>query len=437
MRPDTLTNLLKVPARHLPARVAAGETNAEEITAAYLARIKEAEPGIRAWVHHSPERALAEARARDGVQGGAMRGIPVAVKDVIDTHDLPTAYGSAVYAADNQPPRDAAAVALIRSAGAVVLGKTVTTEFAAVDPGPTHHPMRPGTTPGGSSSGSAAAVAAGMAPLAFGTQTAGSTIRPAAFCGIAGFKPTFGLLDRTGVKALADSLDTLGLLARDVRDLAFFAAILRDDHGWAVPDGPLAPPRLAVFRTPVWQRAETGSQAAVQGAAEAAARAGATLVEFTDPDDYAGLLEAHDTVMRWEVPRALAYERLNHFEKLRPKTRGYAVPEPPATAAEHLTALTTAAIARVRWNMALRGLGIDAILTPAAPGEAPEGLASTGDAVFNRVWTLLYLPCVAVPAGLGPGGLPVGVQLVGAWGEDARTLAAAAFVEDALSRSLG
>jgi amidase len=275
-----------------------------------------------------------------------------------------------------------------------------------------------------------------MAPLAFGTQTAGSTIRPAAFCGIAGFKPTFGLLDRTGVKTLADSLDTLGLLARDVRDLAFFASVLRDDAGWAVSDARPSPPRLAVFRTALWHRAETASQQAVEGAAEAAARAGATLVEFADPDDFETLLAAQDAVMRWEVPRALAYERLNHLDALRPKTRGFLQPAPPATAAEHLAALTTAAIARVRWNMALRGLGIDAILTPAAPGEAPAGLASTGDALFNRVWTLLYLPCVAVPAGVGPGGLPVGVQLVGAWGEDARTLAAAAFVEDALSLSM-
>lgn len=437
MSSDASTDLLAIPARHLPARIAAGETTAEAVTAAYLDRIAAVEPVIRAWVHHEPERALAEARLRDrGAARGPLHGVPVAVKDVIDTHDLPTAYGSAVYPADNQPPRDAAPVALIRAAGAVVLGKTVTTEFAGVDPGPTQHPMRQGTTPGGSSSGSAAAVAARMAPLAFGTQTAGSTIRPAAFCGIAGFKPTFGLLDRTGVKTLADSLDTLGLLAREVRDLAFFAAALRDDPGWAVSDGPQAPPRLAVFRTSEWHRAEAASQRAVEGAAEGAARAGATLVEFTDPDDFAALLAAHDAVMRWEVPRALAYERLSHLERLRPKTRGYVLPEPPAAAADHLAALTAAAIARVRWNMALRGFGIDAILTPAAPGEAPAGLASTGDAVFNRVWTLLYLPCVSVPAGIGPGGLPVAVQLVGAWGEDARTLAAAAFVEDVLAQSI-
>jgi Asp-tRNA(Asn)/Glu-tRNA(Gln) amidotransferase A subunit family amidase len=432
MPSDTLTDLRAVPARHLPAHIAAGETTAEAVTAAYLDRIAAAEPGIHAWAYHSPEQALSEARSRDSGASGVMRGVPVAVKDVFDTHDLPTGYGSAIYPADNRPLWDAAAVALARAAGAVVLGKTVSTEFALLDPGPTHHPMRPGTTPGGSSSGSAAAVASGMAPLAFGTQTAGSTIRPAAFCGIAGFKPTFGLLDRSGVKTLADSLDTVGLLARDVRDLAFFASVLRDDPGWAVSDGPQSPPRLAVFRTSVWDRAETASQNAVEGAAEAAARAGATLVEFTDPDDYAALLAAQDAVMRWEVPRALANERLTHLDGLRPKTRGFVQPATPATAADHLAALTTAAVARVRWNMALRGLGIDAILTPAAPGEAPAGLASTGDAVFNRVWTLLYLPCVAVPAGLGPGGLPVAVQLVGAWGEDARTLAAAAFVEDAL-----
>ena len=255
-----LTDLRAIPARHLPSRIAAGDTTAETVTAAYLDHIAAVEPNIGAWVHLAPGQAIAEARLRDRAATGLMRGVPVAVKDVFDTHDLPTAYGSAVYPADNQPPRDAAAVALIRAAGAVMLGKTVTTEFAGFDPGPTQHPRRPGTTPGGSSSGSAAAVASGMAPLAFGTQTSGSIIRPAAFCGVAGFKPTFGLLDRTGVKALADSLDTLGLLARDVRDLAFFAAVLRDDPGWAVADGPQSPPRLAVFRTPVWHRAEPASQ---------------------------------------------------------------------------------------------------------------------------------------------------------------------------------
>ena len=431
-----LTDLLAIPARHLPARIAAGDTTAEAVTAAYLGRIAAVEPDIRAWAHLVPEQASAEARLRDREATGLMRGVPVAVKDVFDTHDLPTAYGSAAYPADNQPPRDAAAVAVIRAAGAVVLGKTVTTEFAGFDPGPTQHPRRPGTTPGGSSSGSAAAVASGMAPLGFGTQTSGSIIRPAAFCGVAGFKPTFGLLDRTGVKALADSLDTVGLLARDVRDLAFFAAVLRGDPGWAVADGPQPPPRLAVFRTPVWHRAEPASQQAVEAAATAAAQAGATLVEFDDPDDFEALLAAHDAVMRWEVPRALAHERLAHLDRLRPKTRTLVEPTPPASAAEHLAALTIAAVARVRWNMALRGLGLDGILTLAAPGEAPAGLGSTGDAMFNRVWTLLYLPCVAVPAGDGPGGLPVGVQLVGAWGEDARTLAAAAFVEDALLRSM-
>lgn len=428
-----MTDIIDLPARRIPLEIAAGRLSAAAVTEAYLARIAEVDGPIGAWAHLDPAKARVAAAVQDAEAGGELRGVPIAVKDVIDTFDLPTAYGSAAYAPDHQPPRDAAAVALARAAGAVVLGKTVTTEFAGADPGGTQHPWRPGTTPGGSSSGSCAAVAARMAPLAFGTQTSGSTIRPAAFCGIAGYKPSFGLLDRTGVKPLADSLDHLGLLARDTRDLAFFAAVLRKDRGWRVEEGPRRPPRLGLFRSPIWDRASAAQQAAVDGAAEAAARAGAEILPFADPGDFLDLAAAHDVLMRWEIPLALAYERLAKLDQLRPKTRGFVLPDPAPTAAEHQTALIQAAMGRLRWNMALAQSGVDALLTPPAPGEAPEGLASTGDPAFNRVWTLLYLPCLSVPAGIGPGGLPLGVQLVGRWGEDATLLSAGAFVEDALT----
>jgi Asp-tRNA(Asn)/Glu-tRNA(Gln) amidotransferase A subunit family amidase len=428
-----VTDILDLPARRIPAEIAAGRLTAAAVTEAYLARIAAVDGPIGAWAHLNPAKARAAAAASDAASGGLLRGVPIAVKDVIDTCDLPTAYGSAAYAPDHQPPRDAAPVAVVRAAGAVVIGKTVTTEFAGADPGGTHHPLRPGTTPGGSSSGSCAAVAARMAPLAFGTQTSGSTIRPAAYCGITGYKPSFGLLDRTGVKPLADSLDHLGLLARDMRDLAFFAAVLRNDPSWRLDEGPRRPPRLGLFRTPIWDRASAAQQAVVERAAEAAARAGAEILSFSDPGDFVELAQAHDVVMRWEVPLALAHERLAKLELLRPKTRGFVLPDPAPTAAEHQAALMQAAVGRIRWNIALTQSGVDALLTPPAPGEAPEGLASTGDPAFNRVWTLLYLPCVAVPAGPGPGGLPLGVQLVGRWGDDATLLSAGAFVEDALN----
>lgn len=428
-----MTDILNVPARRIPGEIAAGRLSAVAVTEAYLNQIAAVDGPIGAWVHLDLGKARAAAAARDAAAGGLLRGVPVAVKDVLDTVDLPTAYGSAAYAPDHQPPRDAAAVALVRAAGGVVLGKTVTTEFAGADPGGTQHPMRPGTTPGGSSSGSCAAVAARMAPLAFGTQTSGSTIRPAAYCGIAGYKPSFGLLDRTGVKPLADSLDHLGLLARDLRDLAFFAAVLRGDGAWRVGEGRQHPPRLAVFRTPIWDRASAAQQAAVERAADVAARAGAKIVTFADPGDFEELAAAHDVLMRWEVPLALAYERLAKLDLLRPKTRGFVLPDPAPTAAEHQTAQMQAAVGRLRWNAALAQAGVDALLTPPAAGEAPEGLASTGDPAFNRVWTLLYLPCLSVPAGPGPGGLPLGVQLVGRWGDDAALLSASAFVEDAFT----
>jgi Asp-tRNA(Asn)/Glu-tRNA(Gln) amidotransferase A subunit family amidase len=428
-----MIDILTLPARHIPARIAAGDITATDVTRAYLDRIVAVDGAIGAWAHLDP--AKAETAARDAAPG-LLHGVPIAVKDVIDTFDLPTSYGSAAYPADYQPPRDAAPVALARAEGAVVLGKTVTTEFAGADPGGTRHPMRATHTPGGSSSGSCAAVGSGMAPLAFGTQTSGSTIRPAAFCGIAGYKPSFGLLDRTGVKPLADSLDHLGLLARDVRDVSFLAAALRADPAWLVADGPAPPPRLAVYGTPIWGQASAAQQAAVARAAEAAAAQGAEIVSFADPGDFLALAAAHDVVMRWEIPRALAFERLMRLDLLRPKTQGFVLPDPAPTAEEHQAALMQAAVGRFGWNMALAATGIDAVLTPPAPGEAPEGLASTGDPAFNRVWTLLYLPCLSVPAGNGPGGLPLGVQLVGGWGQDRRLLSAGAFVEDALSQGV-
>jgi Asp-tRNA(Asn)/Glu-tRNA(Gln) amidotransferase A subunit family amidase len=333
-------DILALPARQIPLRIAAGDITALDVTRAYLDRIAQVDGAVGAWAHLDPLKA--EAGARDS-KPGLLHGVPIAVKDVIDTFDLPTAYGSAAYTPDHQPPRDAAPVALARAEGAVILGKTVTTEFAGADPGGTRHPMRATHTPGGSSSGSCAAVGAGMVPLAFGTQTSGSTIRPAAFCGIAGYKPSFGLLDRTGVKPLADSLDHLGLLARDVRDIAFLAAALRADPDWRVAEGATAKPRLALFRTPIWDRASAAQQAVVERAAEAAAAQGAEIVSFSDPDDFVALGAAHDVVMRWEIPRALAFERLARLDLLRPKTRGFVLADPVPTAAEHQAALLQAA----------------------------------------------------------------------------------------------
>ena len=238
----------ELSAREIASKVSGGELTAEEVTRSVLDRIAELETAVQAWQHLDPERTIAEARAIDrGPSRGVLAGVPVGIKDVIDTADMPTTYGSAVYK-DFRPRADASCVALMRAAGAVGLGKTVSTEFAILSPGKTRNPHNDAHTPGGSSSGSAAAVGAGTIPLAFGTQTSGSTIRPASFCGAVGYKPTFGMIDRTGVKTLASNLDTVGLFARNVPDIAFFASVLAGRDDLRLGDE-VTRPRVGLFRT--------------------------------------------------------------------------------------------------------------------------------------------------------------------------------------------
>src|SRR5438067_9165655 len=270
-------------ARAAAQEIAAGRRPAAALAAACLDRIAAREPVVGAWHYLDPEAPLAAARQRDAEPPrGPLHGIPIAVKDLIDTFDMPTGYGSAIYEG-HRPAADAACVALARGAGAVTLGKTVTTEFACFTAGKTANPKNPGHTPGGSSSGSAAAVADGMVPLGFGTQTAGSVIRPASFCGCIGYKPSFGLINRAGVKPLADSLDTVGVLARTVEDAAFFAGVLAGRPARGDMEMPEAPPRIGIYRTPVWSEAEPSTIAAMDRARAALERAGAWTAEIVVP----------------------------------------------------------------------------------------------------------------------------------------------------------
>jgi amidase len=373
---------------------------------------------------------LVAARRYDQAQpGGPLGGVPIGVKDIVDTHDMPTGYGSALYAG-HRPAWDAACVALARAAGAVVLGKTVSTEFAALAPGKTRNPHNPAHTPGGSSSGSAAAVAAGMVPVAIGTQTAGSVIRPAAFCGAVGYKPSYGLIEGAGVKRLAGSLDTVGVFARAVDDAALFVSVLADRPALAEVTAP-ARLRIGLYRTSDWDSVDPATQAALERAAMRLGQGGATVVELPAIPEHAALLAAQTTIMAWETGQALAFERLNCFDRLAPATQtmlrnGETTPLADYEAARARMPALRAAFDRLFGDR-------DVLLTPSAPGEAPEGLASTGNALFNRVWTALGTPCVTLPVGRGPRGLPLAVQIVGRHGEDARTLAAAAFVEEALA----
>ncbi|HKS89677.1 MAG TPA: amidase, partial [Stellaceae bacterium] len=425
--PDPLTLSARVAAQE----IAAGRLGAEELAAACLDRIAAREATVGAWQYLDRDAALAEARRRDASPpSGPLHGIPIAVKDLIDTADMPTGYGSAIYRR-NRPAADAACVALARAAGAVVIGKTVTTEFACFTPGKTANPHNPAHTPGGSSSGSAAAVAAGMAPLAFGSQTAGSVIRPAAFCGVVGFKPSFGVIPRAGVKMLADSLDTIGVIARDVEDAAFFAGIVAGRPALRELAPPAAPPRFGLYRTPMWEGAEDSTRAALDQARAALAAAGAWVGEIEAPPEHRTLTPAQETVMGFELVRGLAFERLQHSAELSPPLAQLLDAGMTVGADAYDAALAETAAARAQ----LGGFfgPCDAILTPAAPGAAPHGLGYTGNPLFNRMWTLLGTPCVTLPVLWGGDGLPTGIQLVGHIGGDARLMAAALFAERALA----
>jgi len=399
----------------------------EQQVSACLERIAEREREVHAWAYLDAERALAEARARDReAPRSALHGVPVGIKDVIDTADMPTEYNSPIYRG-HQPKWDAACVTLLRRAGCVILGKTVTTEFATMVPAATVHPKNPKHTPGGSSSGSAAAVAAGMVRFAFGTQTVGSIIRPAAYCGVVGYKPSFGTLSRSGMKMGCDTLDTAGVIARSVDDAALLVAgsAMRSD---LLEIAAAEKPELAVCRSPNWHHMSPEGAAAFEAAAKRLAAKGARLVDLEL--DFPQLDAAASTILVYEMARALAYEITNHRARVSPMLLERVDSGATMPYAQYAKAMAYAAECRRR----LRDLAgeADAILTPSATGEAPLGLGSTGNTAMNRLWTLLHGPCVTVPAGDGPAGLPMGIQIVGLSGEDARTLAVAKWVEGAL-----
>jgi Asp-tRNA(Asn)/Glu-tRNA(Gln) amidotransferase A subunit family amidase len=352
----------------------------------------------------------------------------VGIKDIFDTADLPTQYGSPIYAG-HRPKGDAALVALIRRAGGLVLGKTVTTELASLEPAATRNPRNPSHTPGGSSSGSAAAVAAGMVPLALGSQTGGSVIRPAAFCGVAGFKPSFRLLPTVGMKCFSWSLDTAGLFAASIADAAFAAAAITG-RDLRVDQRQPAAPALALVRTHLWDQASPDLQAAVERAARAAEAAGARVRDLSLPPIFEEATRAQIIIQDHEAYRALAHEFDRHRDQLGPVLKRQLAEAAAIDADRYDEARRTAR--RARQMFANLMADTDAVITPSAPGAAPPGLGSTGDPTFNQLWTLLGPPCVNVPGIVDRDGLPLGVQIVGRFARDRIALEAALFVERAL-----
>ncbi len=342
-----------------------------------------------------------------------MFGVPVAIKDIFDTAEEPTAYGSPIYAGQH-PARDAAAVSRLRGAGALIAGKVTTTEFAVYSPAATLNPLDPSRTPGGSSSGSGAAVAAGTVPLATGTQTAGSINRPASYCGVLGYKPSFGLVDRAGVKQMSESLDTVGLLGRELEDLRLGAVAL----GVQSLAGVLAArraPRLAFARTELWSEVEPEARVAIEAWVEDA-RGRGVAVDDLELADYARLAEAQEVIQDYETARSLAPEFRDHRSELS-STLGDAI-ERGLRMPEHEYAGARAAAAELSGGLMSRLAEYDAVLTPSTTGVPPVGIESTGNPIFCRVWTLLGTPSLSAPMIWTATGLPVGVQLVVRPGED-------------------
>src|ERR1700716_2852753 len=361
---------------------------------------------------------------------GPLRGIAVAIKDIIDTADLPTEMGSPIYKGW-QPRADAPVVAMLRQAGATIVGKTTTTAFAALDPTATLNPRNLDHTPGGSSSGSAAAVAAGMIPLALGTQTGGAVIRPASFCGVAAIKPSFRLLPTVGVKCFSWTLDTVGLFAAGVKDLAHGLSAMTN-RPELLPDAAARTPRIGVVTQDFAGAPEAASGEALRIAADAAERAGASVRTLELPEIVAEAWRIHPTVMEFEAHQALAWEYRTHYEAMPPLLRAKLDETAGILPADYDEARGIAR--RARDALAEIFDEVDVLLTFSAPGAAPKGLASTGDPRFNRLWTLMGVPCVNIPAYVADGGLPVGVQVIARFGDDAGALAAARFVEEALAR---
>jgi Asp-tRNA(Asn)/Glu-tRNA(Gln) amidotransferase A subunit family amidase len=389
-----------------------------------LTQVARHEPRVRAWVaRHSDDNLRSSAGS---VPDGPLTGWTLGVKDIIDTSDLPTERGSPIYAG-RQTSNDAACVALARRAGALVVGKTATTEFAFVSPTVTTNPHDPDRTPGGSSSGSAAAVAAGMVRSAFGSQTVGSVIRPAAFCGVVGFKPTHQLLALTGISSLAQSLDTLGWFTRSVDDATVMYQALTGAQRRVTPTRP----RIGLYRSHQWSAAEPETRDLMDGAARSLSAGGAEIIEI-DPLDHLGLVaEAADVIMPYESGRVFAWERQYHWDLISPIMQRLLIRGDAVTIEDYQHAQMLIAEARRAHDLYMAEHRLDALLTPAAPGEAPL-LETTGDPIFNRVWTALGVPALHLPVSRGPSGLPLGVQLTGRRWADGDLLASALQAETSL-----
>ena len=419
--------------REAAQRIRDGALTAAELTRACLTRCSRLDPRIEAWEHLAAERAMERAEALDQARTAGqalppLHGIPLGIKDIIDVAGMPTTMGSPIHA--GQVARESAPlVRSLEAAGAVILGKTVTTEFAYFTPNKTKNPWNPAHTPGGSSMGSAAAVAAGMACGAIGTQTNGSVIRPAAFCGVVGWKPTLGSIPVEGMLAFAQTFDTVGVFTRGVADAAWLAAVLRLPDRRQSPEIAQLPrpPRLAAVRSPVWSQAEDAQKEMFLGKVDALHSAGATVSMMDLPATFDGAHAAHLSIMAFEAFRNLG--PLQREQRGRISARLNSLLDDGAAIPETAYRDALAARALLQQDYVRFLAEFDAVITPPTAGEAPASLTQTGSPAFCSIWTLLGVPAITIPVALGAGGMPLGLQIVGAAGQDDRLLSVAAWCE--------
>jgi len=418
--------LNSLSAAALAQKIAGGETTCEAVVRDCIARIAERDGVVKAWVDFDADQAIAQARALDrGPRRGPLHGVPIGVKDIIDTFDLPTQMGSPIYRG-HRPRADAACVALLRRAGALILGKTVTCEFAGMAPSDTTNPHDAAYTPGGSSSGSAAAVADHMAPAALGTQTGGSVLRPSSYCGIFGYKPTYNTFNKAGVWPAAESIDTIGWLARSLDDIEVLTDVLR----MQAPQPPrelTAAPRIGLCRTDMWDSALPESQAAVEAAADKLGKAGATVREIALPQAFTDLhVIARGAINNYERAACMAFEWDHHRDRLSPQMHRYIENGQKTSRADYVAAWRRVEACRALLPGVFEQL--DVLLVPCVQGEAPKGLAATGDPRLQAVWTALHTPAMTLPTHRGPNDLPVGIQLVAQRYDDDRLFACARWI---------
>ena len=440
-----MENLNWLTANQAAQGIRDGIFSSRDLVQACIAQIQAREPEIQAWAHFDAEHALTQAAKADdhraaGKPLGPLHGVPVGIKDIIDTGDMPTENGTPVHSG-RKPWHDAKVVELLRSAGAIIMGKTVTTELATYSPGKTRNPHNPEHTPGGSSSGSAAAVAAGMVPLAIGTQTNGSLIRPAAYCGVFGFKPSRGLISRQGILRQSERLDQVGGFARSLEDLALLSEVLTaydaDEPGMTphatIPmlsickEDPPIPPKLVLIKTPWWDRLDADTR---EGFGELVELLEGSVGEFFLPDSAALALDWHKTIMEADIAANYVTEFERGADKLSASLLEQIQRGRKLKAFDYLQALARMPIVTDALDEIFDRF--DAIITPAVAGAAPHGLESTGDPMFCTLWSFCGMPALSLPLLQSGNGLPVGVQLVGRAGDDARLLRTARWLIDTI-----